>query len=310
MNCFWCDNSLGKTDLLPELGLGRKIAFDPAHARVWGICRKCGRWSLANLDEAERRSVAEHLDRTYWATTTRTDDHGMGLAQLDRTTLIRVGDTTWRHFAAWRYGMRLAKRRTWFWITTAFMYLYTVWIWLRSAPLFENTWASNLVMLAVTWLIVWWFSLRHVVHVPSMGMKPLRGDKLALAEMEISNFDWRLMIDHADGTAVLTGDAAVDVIGRLMPAVYHKGANAKEVEEAVAFIERAGGPQRFFDARLTPAWIPLGRHKLLNLPPLLLNALEMAAHEESERRAIGSDLSVLRAQSTPALETAEISDRL
>jgi hypothetical protein len=114
---------------------------------------------------------------------------------------------------------------------------------------------------------------------------------------------------------VLSGDDALRAAGQLLPKLNAAGARAAQVQSAVRLIEEVGDPAELFAAqaergragprsRLTP-----GRGLLIGeLPTEVRLALEMAAHEESERRALHGELALLEAAWREAEEVAAIAD--
>ena len=119
-----------------------------------------------------------------------------------------------------------------------------------------------------------------------------------------------------EGEASLTGDAAREATRRLLPIVNGWGAPKSQVQEAVRAIEEWRGPERAFTeaaarVREYGAQQTFGdTGSLLHLPRPIRLALEMAAHEEQERRALESELKGLEAAWREAEEIAAIADDL
>jgi hypothetical protein len=118
----------------------------------------------------------------------------------------------------------------------------------------------------------------------------------------------------ASGPAVLyTGPEALRAASKLLPAINEKGARAQEVQSAVEIIAHAGDPSKLFD-RYAGAAIPSrslhgeSGHQLNRLPKEVRIALEMASHEEQERRALEGELALLQAAWREAEEVAQIAD--
>jgi hypothetical protein len=120
---------------------------------------------------------------------------------------------------------------------------------------------------------------------------------------------------------VVRGDAAVRLLTRTLPYVNQRGGRPDDVRAAAEVIRGGGGPEahlrRWLETRRqistdVPAWTlweavsPGDRPR----PPLRTMALEMALHEEQERRAMEGELRVLEAAWREAEEIAEIADRL
>lgn len=100
---------------------------------------------------------------------------------------------------------------------------------------------------------------------------------------------------------------ATRVAGLLLPRLNPRGGSKREVREAVTHIEEAGGPVGLFS--MVPDRWP--RHtRVASMATSLRLALEMAAHEESERRALEGQLIELENTWREAEEIAAIADRL
>jgi hypothetical protein len=106
----------------------------------------------------------------------------------------------------------------------------------------------------------------------------------------------------------LTGADAERAAGYVLPAINWAGAEKSEVQRAVELIEssrKAPGEFLYDVAERTG----LAR-KLQDLPNASRLALEMATHEESERRAMEGELALLEAAWRQAEEIANIADNL
>jgi hypothetical protein len=120
-------------------------------------------------------------------------------------------------------------------------------------------------------------------------------------------------------SVVLTGADALSAAARVLAAVNAAGAKPAEVRSAVDIIEEVGNPEALFTRFATR--LPAVRkrfgvrknvpgHALMFLPKEARLALEMATHEESERRALEGELSTLEAAWQEAEEIAIIADDL
>ena len=61
--CLHCAANLGSNEVIESFPVGRRLAFDPAHGRLWVVCRACERWNLSPLDE--RWEAIQAADRLY-----------------------------------------------------------------------------------------------------------------------------------------------------------------------------------------------------------------------------------------------------
>jgi hypothetical protein len=118
---------------------------------------------------------------------------------------------------------------------------------------------------------------------------------------------------HANGgEQLVAGESALRMAGTLLPAINYSGGNKTAVEYAVKAIEARGGPESFL-AREIPVrnlHIRTDRQSIARLGTPVRLALEMALHEEAERRAIEGELAALEAQWREAEEIAAIADNL
>jgi hypothetical protein len=104
--------------------------------------------------------------------------------------------------------------------------------------------------------------------------------------------------------------------GALLPLVNRSGGSAPDVQRAVGLVEEAETPERLFvDAAKTLAarsgsgFGDVRRRTSLRRVPIATRlALEMAAHEESERRALEGELYILEEAWRQAEEIAAIAD--
>jgi hypothetical protein len=116
-----------------------------------------------------------------------------------------------------------------------------------------------------------------------------------------------------------------------LPVVNSSGGRQRSVQDAVGLIEELGDPQRAFTAfskRSERGWLVQSSVALATTHPELQGwpdqqsaqlaamplevrlALEMAAHEETERRALEGELTALEAQWKDAEEIAAIADQI
>ena len=106
----------------------------------------------------------------------------------------------------------------------------------------------------------------------------------------------------------LYGDEAQRAAGYVLPAINWAGAERREVQEAVELIEQSSRSPADF-VRDVARRAGAGR-RLQDLPNAARLALEMASHEESERRAMEGELAELERAWKDAEEIAAIADDL
>ena len=109
--CLFCHHDLGRNDAIESLSIGRRIAFDGAKGRLWVVCTACGRWNLTPFEE--RWEALEECERLFQTTRLRFATDNIGLAQPTwGFELVRIGKALRPEIAAWRYGSKLLSRAT------------------------------------------------------------------------------------------------------------------------------------------------------------------------------------------------------
>ena len=111
-----------------------------------------------------------------------------------------------------------------------------------------------------------------------------------------------------EGYELLTGEAAIRAAGMILPAVNWGGARKTEVATATNLVECAKSVDDLFTTVVQQRPARSARLDAFDAPLRL--ALEMAAHEESERRALEGELALLEAAWKDAEEIAAIADNL
>lgn len=314
--CMFCEKDLGENELLETFPVGRRLAFDAAKGRLWVVCRRCERWNLSPLEE--RWEAVESCERLFRDTRLRVSTENIGMARHpEGLELVRIGEPVRGEFAAWRYGDQFGRRRK-----KAIVYgvagtviLGGVWIGGMAAGAISAGLAPqlpNLVHVLVNG--------RTVARVRTEDGELLKLKRSQLAKVRIRSEDegWTLSLKSGYGRAHrFTGGEAERVAGLIMPAVNRTGGNEKRIRDAVRLIERAGHPERFLEDTVDN----LGSRRYWDASDekggLLSTAthetklaLEMALHEERERRAMEGELSGLERIWRHEEEIAAIADDL
>jgi len=147
-----------------------------------------------------------------------------------------------------------------------------------------------------------------------------------LAESTLSRgSDGTLAIDlrYKNGQSRFEGPEAVRVASIVVPAVNRFGGSRSTVAAAVGQIEQVGGPERYVEQLARRAEVmtavsgrrhrfgrkgKIGKTGLYGLTTVDRLGLEMALHEEGERRAMEGELALLAAAWRDAEEIAGIAD--
>lgn len=333
-SCLFCSAPFGHNDAIEQLPVGRRLAFDPVRGRLWVVCSLCRRWNLTPIED--RWEPLDQCERTFRSTRVRTSSDNIGLARLDDgSELIRIGDPLRNEFAAWRYGSQFLRRRHR--LTLRALQSAGKLGLLATAPV-ATFFLGPLA--AVACAGVAGAAAAGLWRRPALRIGFGRGEELLLNLHHVVNSrlirddespdGWALIVGHLserrslrsarigrrfqDSTVTLTGQEARLAAALILPTVNASGGNDAEVTEAVRWLEVAGGPQRAIG---TFARSGLVRPPLVsNLEPMISMhaevrlALEMALHEEEERRLLAGELSVLRWAWRHEEPLAAIADRL
>lgn len=318
--CIFCNGALGTNEVLEDFPVGRRIAFDAARGRLWVVCRRCERWNLSPIEE--RWEAIEAAERIFRETRMRVSTDQIGLARhREGLELVRIGAPQRPEFAAWRYGDQFGRRR-------------------RRALLVGGATAGVIGTVAIAGVVTGvlsgallaqsgnfvnlWQNARTLVRVRAPDgrlLKLKRPDLQAAAlrpDTEAGGFVLELR-NKRRVTHVFRGEQAERIAGVMMPRLNAAGARPSVVQDAVTTLERAGGPEAFLEDLLRrPPVASRGRRQLLEPGTLKLGrlptpsrlALEMALHEEQERRALEGELKALELAWQEAEEVAAIADDL
>ena len=325
--CLFCHAPLGRNETLESFPVGRRLAYDAERGRLWVVCRACERWNLTPAEE--RWEAIEASERLYRDTRRRVATDNIGLARLaEGTELIRVGRPLRPEFAAWRYGDQFGRRRR------RQLALSGAGIAAVGALVVGGV-SAGVGIASFGWVISQ--ALQRVIHgSPSKVVArvrvqhtPLELTRRDLARVRIGGdrtlpFTVEIRREHALWRA--EGMEALRLASQILPAVNRFGGRPEDVRSAVDAMERAGGPEgyvsrlrsragatRHGEADDSSRWwgtddVP--RTGLYALPPVDRLALEMAAHEEQERRALEGELAELERAWREAEEIAAIADDL
>ena len=109
--CLFCQTPFPENGEFPHVPRARRIAYDPEKGRLWAVCGKCYRWTLAPIEN--RDAALYELEKAAYdrgEPVAHTDN--VALLQVARVLLIRVGRAGLTEKAWWRYGTELRKRKT------------------------------------------------------------------------------------------------------------------------------------------------------------------------------------------------------
>jgi len=331
--CIFCHTELGANEAVEHFPVGRRLAFDAAKGRLWVVCRKCERWNLTPVEE--RWEAIEECERSYRGTKLRVSTDHIGLARLaEGLELVRIGKPQRPEFAAWRYGDQFGRRRRKYIIqgATAVAGLATIPFIGPAVGLSLGAAGGNLFQLANLGYSL--YASRQVVA----RVRDSDGSVLVVRARDAhetvmlpptAREAWGLRIVYSApsdravpwwryGTnqeiAELRGHDAIRAAAQLLPRFNARGASSRQLKSAVALATENEDASAAFDraARIAAtkrSWNHFGETaRLSRVPAEVRLALEMISHEDSERRALEGELSVLEEAWREAEEIAAISD--
>lgn len=338
--CIACNADLGRNETLDRFPVGRRLAFDAAKGRLWVVCPSCKQWNLSPLEE--RWEAIEAAERLYHDARKRVTTDEVGLARMaDGTDLVRIGEPKRPEFAAWRYGARLVARRTKYILAATGVVAVggAVVVGGAVAGVFAGGFAgqmANIVRLSgglyrrlrVVARAEDAHGHAHLVTAATLRRVGLVTTAQAGWALEVPRLpataSWRdrLSVKPDETPAFrLEGEAARRLMARVLPHVNASGASKDDVQRAVRQLEQGdtleslshlAARQKPPESRLTlrGRTIQPPRAALGELDTTHRLALEMALHEDDERRWLEGELDDLTDRWREAEEVAAIADKL
>ncbi len=311
--CMFCNASLGANQVVETFPVGRRLAFDAARGRLWVVCRRCERWNLSPLEE--RWEAVESLEELFRGTRVRTSTENVGLARHpEGLELVRIGKPMRPEFAAWRYGDQFGRRRK-----RAILY------GMGGAVVFGGIVLGGALTGAVSAGVLsqssnfmnLWLNGRTRIKVRTDDGRVLRLKRMDLLGTRIrpasSAEGFALELRKRKNKHWFEGDEARRLAGLVLPKMNARGGKKDVVQEAVHHIDRDGHPEAFLSNIATSSGFTdkKGVPGYVNkMPKATKLAVEMALHEEEERRALEGELWRLERAWESAEEIAAISDNL
>jgi hypothetical protein len=330
--CLFCNKSLGANESIETFPVGKRLAFDATKGRLWVVCPQCERWNLSPLEE--RWEAIEQAEKLYRDTRRRVSTDNIGLAKLrDGLTLVRIGEPLRPEFAAWRYGDQFGRRRR------RQLLIVGGGVGALGAIVIGGAVAGVSIggfgwMLAQSGrAIIRGNPERVVAKVRTQQGPLLHVRRRHLGETTITRADdgsLALNLRYKNGQSTFTGREAERIASIVLPKVNRFGGDKKAVAQAVSEIESTGGTERYMQRiatvgpvltnvrsaspgrRWSDRWgsKDFSRSGLFAMPGPHRLALEMALHEEAERRAVEGELADLERAWREAEEIAGIADSL
>ncbi len=310
---MFCNRPLGTNEVIETFPVGRRLAFDAAQGRLWVVCRRCERWNLSPLEE--RWEAVEACEKIFRDTRVRVSTENVGLAKHhEGLELVRIGAPMRPEFAAWRYGDQFGRRRK-----RKILYGVAATVVIGGVVIGgAATGVLSGAVLAQTgnlWNL--WTNGRTMVK----HRKP-NGELLKLKRMDLlgtrvraadDDLGFKVEVRRKKKKEWFEGEEARRIVGAILPRMNAMGGKPETVQDAVDEIEFHGHPSDFLldlvdgdqfrDKKGVPGYIN-------KMPKPTKLALEMALHEEQERRALEGELWRLERAWEEAEEIAAISDNL
>ena len=333
--CIHCTSPLGQNEAFEQFPVGSRLAFDAQRGRLWVICRGCGRWNLSPLDE--RWEAIEAMEARFRDTRLRVSTDNVGLARLrEGVDLIRIGEPQRPEMAAWRYGDQFGRRRNRQLLVTTAVVGSAVAIvgGIMAAGVSIGSFAGVYANSGIWDALINGRQGKSIGHIalPDGRVVGLERRHARMSALVRSSNDDSLVLrlESTTGSHLLTGEDALRAAQRLMPTVNRFGGTTANVQDAVRLLDLAGDPLRVWtNVQNRHGWKSgdkvwgkgtwqeggNNRKNVRKLPGALHTldvrerlALEMALHEESERRAMEGELQLLEQAWREAEEIAKIAD--
>ena len=311
--CMFCNRPLGSNEVVEHFPVGRRLAFDADRGRLWVVCRKCERWNLSPIEE--RWEAVETCEKLFRDTRIRVSTENVGLARhAEGLELVRIGRPLRGEFAAWRYGDQFGRRRK-----KAFLY------GAGGLAVFGAVVVGGVATGAISGALLGQSGNFYNLFVNGRTLAKLRTEDGRVIKLKNPDLLGTRLRPMGDGGGYqlevrkgkkkewFQGAEAERLAGVIIPAMNRAGGKKQTVQDAVTVIEEHGHPDdfladvvtgdRFRDKKGVPGYVN-------KMPKPTKLALEMALHEEQERRALEGELWRLERAWEEAEEIAAISDDL
>jgi hypothetical protein len=291
--CLVCRAPFPRSDVLEHVPVGDRVAYDLEKGRLWVVCRRCRRWSLAPietrweaLEELERLVTGGARGRREVRLLSRTDH--VGLFEAGPLEIVRIGGAELVEAAWWRYGTQLTEARPLERTFPAFFrhlrYGSVAWRGEKTCPgcghLFTELPYHDRKILIVR-------PEEAEDAAERSGGKPRAGvDHDARPSLVRRCPRCR---DTEEGGLHLEGVEAELTLARVLAFENFAGASRDLVRAATRIIEDAGGASTLVRL-LTRYGRPIG-----DLPPIGTTALEIFAAEAQERTRLRLEVEELKA---------------
>jgi len=274
------------------------------------VCQRCRQWNLVPLEL--RWEAVEECERHFSGTSLRTSTENIGLARLpDGLELIRIGKPLRPELASWRYGAAFRDRRR------------------RNAIPIAGVTAGTMVapMLLATGLVGFAAGMAGVagaaglmalmirstwhprVKLPNGRVQRLDLQAAETVRLEPDDSNWKLLWDRPGGVVSFSGVNAERALRSIVAGANLAGGSREQVTSALSLLDASGDAASFL-VKVARSSERHGVRGMASLPQDVRLAVEMALHEDVERRAMVGELARLEEDWRAAEEVAAIADRL
>lgn len=312
------------------------------------MCRSCERWNLSPIEE--RWEALEECERAFDKTRLRVSTEEIGLARIaEGLELVRIGKPKRPEFAAWRYGDQFGRRRRKHMMVVGGVAVATIGIAVGQVAFgFALGGVTAFQIFQGARALVMGRTSAATVHANGERLR-LTPKDIGTTNLIWSSSakDWSLLIPWRNSWGLLTGSQIIETqeaydflaksgregegvmelqgyqarrgLGKIMAAVNASGGDTKTIQAAVDEIERTPDTEAFLqrtgqmfagNRRLLGMSLATEGGSLRAIRPELRLAMEMAANEENERKALLGELELLKDEWRAAEEIAAISDKL
>jgi hypothetical protein len=333
--CLFCNASLGANQGVEHFPVGGRLAFDAGKGRLWVVCRRCTRWNLTPIEE--RHEAIDECERLFRGTFARASTDNIGFARLrDGLELVRIGRPLRPEFAAWRYAGEFFGRRHRSYLvagaTVAAAGAASAAVGALLGPAALAAGAVSVVAIPGVTTVMAAIPLfgvavakEYLTYERVVARFLLDGRPVTVRAKHLQNIcldmipgsEVSLDLQHDAGHVTFTGTRATHATTVVLANNNRRGASRRIVQTAVDQIESSGTAEGFLEtASRRNGWRHrtvsiLNRYRglgAMNLSASECLALEMSVHEETERRAMQGELSLLRDAWRDAEEIAHICD--
>jgi hypothetical protein len=330
--CLFCTRPLGTNEVIERFPVGRRVAFDGATGRLWVVCPHCERWNLTPMEE--RWEAIEQAERLYRDTRLRVSTDNIGLARLpEGLELVRIGRPQRPEIAAWRYGDQFGRRRHKHFMTAGMVVAGGVVVGGLATVIGMTAGVGGFMAMNIGRVaFATAYSRLHNRTVASLrddAGQVIHVERKHLSETTIvlgNDGTLALEVQHTRGRVGIEGAEARRAAAVLFPAANQGGGTKRDVQLAVTRLVDAGGAEAYLrqitrqserqsridekGRRILGEESGFPASGLLALPISARLAIEMALHEEQERRALEGELAELEQAWREAEEIGAIADSL